>query len=199
MDNHVMDCIITLLGLDHLNFIFLRRTYLSFSNYRYHSLFFVISFSNTIPPTKVRKKATHFVDLSGPQMNFLLQRTLSVTAMTTVCHGSTIHYSAKKTWHNLTNGFRFIWILNHGLLETQWDWFVEKEFFNAATGHITLPFPGGYSTNVCTGSLRPEVQPLTLLSVPFFTKKVPLSYNFYWPMAPLSHTLYRTLHPFWLL
>ena len=97
MDNHVMDCIITLLGLYHLNFIYIRRTYLSFSNYRYHSLFFVISFSHTIPPTKVLKKATHFVDLSGPPLNFLLQRTLSVPAMTTVCHGSTIHYSAQKT------------------------------------------------------------------------------------------------------
>ena len=171
MNNHVMDCIIALMGLDHLNFIFLRRTYLSFSNYRYHSLFFVISFSNTIPPTEVRKKATHFVDLSSPPLKFLLERTLSVPAMTTVCHGSTIRYSPKKTWHNLTNGYWFIWILNHGLFETQSDWFVEKEFLNAATGHITLPFPGGYSTNVCTGSLRPEVQPLTLLSVPFFYEK----------------------------
>ena len=36
----------------------------------------------------------------------------------------------------------------------------------------------GYSTNVySTGRLRPKVQPLTLL--PFFTKKVPLSYTFY--------------------
>ena len=97
MNNYVIDCIITLLGLDHSNFIFLRRTYLSFSNYRYHSLFFVISFSNTIPPTKVRKKATHFVDLSSPSLKFLLQRTLSVPAMTTMCYGYTIHYSAQKT------------------------------------------------------------------------------------------------------
>ena len=97
MNNQVMDCIVTLVEPDHLNFIFLRCTYLSFSNYRYLSFFFVISFSNTIPPTEVRKKATYFVDLSSPPLKFLLQGTLSVPAMTTVWHGSTIHYSAKKT------------------------------------------------------------------------------------------------------
>ena len=45
--------------------------------------------------------------------------------------------------------------------------------------------PRGYSTNVYTGRLRPRV----------FTKKVPLSYTFYWQIVPLSH-LFRTLHPF---
>ena len=46
--------------------------------------------------------------------------------------------------------------------------------------------PRGCSTNVYTGRLRPRV----------FTKKVPLSYTFYWQIVPLSHTLFRTLHPF---
>ena len=31
---------------------------------------------------------------------------------------------------------------------------------------------------------------------PFFTKKVTLSYTFYWQMVLLSHTLFRTLHSF---
>ena len=35
-----------------------------------------------------------------------------------------------------------------------------------------------------------------LFYLPFFTKKVPLSCSFYWQMVPLSHTLFRTLHPF---
>ena len=46
--------------------------------------------------------------------------------------------------------------------------------------------PRGCSTNVYTGRLRPRV----------FTKKVPLSYTFYWQIVPLSHTLFKTLHPF---
>ena len=45
--------------------------------------------------------------------------------------------------------------------------------------------PRGCSTNVYTGTLRPRV----------FTKKLPLSYTFYWQIVPLSH-LFRTLHPF---
>ena len=33
--------------------------------------------------------------------------------------------------------------------------------------------------------------------IPFFTKKVPLSYTFYLlQMVPLPHTLFRTLYPF---
>ena len=55
----------------------------------------------------------------------------------------------------------------------------------------------GYSTNVYTGRLRPEVQPLTLY-IPFFAKKVPLLYTLV-QMVLLSHTLFRTLHPFELL
>ena len=35
---------------------------------------------------------------------------------------------------------------------------------------------GGYSTNIYSRRLHPEVQPLTLY-IPFFTKKVPLSFN----------------------
>ena len=45
--------------------------------------------------------------------------------------------------------------------------------------------PRGCSTNVYTERLRPRV----------FTKKVPLSYTFYWQIVHLSH-LFRTLHPF---
>ena len=57
---------------------------------------------------------------------------------------------------------------------------------------------GRYSTNVYTGRLRPEVQPLVPFYIPFFTKKLPLLYTFYWQMVPLSHeyTLLRTLHSF---
>ena len=40
----------------------------------------------------------------------------------------------------------------------------------------------------------PKVQPLPFY-IPFFTKKVPLSYNFCWQMVPLLHTSFRTLHP----
>ena len=46
--------------------------------------------------------------------------------------------------------------------------------------------PRGCSTNVYTERLRPRV----------FTKKVPISYTFYWQIVHLSHTLFRTLHPF---
>ena len=174
MNNHVMDCIITLLGLDHLNFIFLRRSCLSFSNYRYHSLFFVISFSNTIPPTKVRKKATHFVDLSSPPLKFLLQRSLSAPAMTTVCYGSTIHYSAKKTWHNLTNGYRFIWILNHGLLETQSDWFVEKEFLTWKNRPYNAAVSRGILNKCLYGEAPPpRSNPRPFISTIFYEKGTP--------------------------
>ena len=60
------------------------------------------------------------------------------------------------------------------------------------------PPPGGEgcSTNFYTGRLRPAVQPLALLSLPFFKEKVVLSYTFYVQIVPLSHTLFRTLHPF---
>ena len=43
------------------------------------------------------------------------------------------------------------------------------------------------------GGSAPRSNPLPL---PFFTKKVLISYSFYWQMVPLSHTLFRTLHPF---
>ena len=58
--------------------------------------------------------------------------------------------------------------------------------------------------NAWKNSCKPEwkqknlqkIQPLTLY-IPFFTKKVPLSYTFYqWQMLPLPHTLFRTLYPF---
>ena len=64
--------------------------------------------------------------------------------------------------------------------------------------HTGLTFFGGireeYSTNVYTGRLCPEVPPLTLLYTIFHEKGTP--YTFYWQMVPLSHTLFRTLHPF---
>ena len=50
-----------------------------------------------------------------------------------------------------------------------------------------------YPSNVYTGRLRPEVQPLT---PQLFTTKVPLSYTFYWQIVPLSRTFLRTLYPF---
>ena len=58
-----------------------------------------------------------------------------------------------------------------------------------------LPAVLWHSTNVYTARLRPEIQPLTLLYT-IFHEKEPLSYSFYWQMVPLSHTLFRTLHPF---
>ena len=41
--------------------------------------------------------------------------------------------------------------------------------------------------------LCPEVNPKPFY-IPFFTKKVLLSYTFYWQMVPLSRTFFRTLH-----
>ena len=53
--------------------------------------------------------------------------------------------------------------------------------------HITCFF-------VYTWRLRPEVQPHPLpFYIPFFTKKVPLSYTLCWQMVPLLHNLFRTL------
>ena len=56
--------------------------------------------------------------------------------------------------------------------------------------------PGGYSTNVYTKRLRPEVQPLTLLYTIFHEKSTAFVYLLSWQMVPLSHTLFRTLQPF---
>ena len=55
---------------------------------------------------------------------------------------------------------------------------------------LKIFFPGGYLTKVCTGRLRPEVQPLTL-SYTILAEKVPLLYTFYWKKVPLSHTYFR--------
>ena len=45
--------------------------------------------------------------------------------------------------------------------------------------------------------LRPRIQPLSLpLYISFLTEKAPVSYTFYWQMVPLSHTQFKTLHPF---
>ena len=54
-----------------------------------------------------------------------------------------------------------------------------------------VKFPGGGGE----GGSAPRSNPL-LLYIPFFTKKALLSYTFYWQMVPLSHTLFKTLHPF---
>ena len=59
---------------------------------------------------------------------------------------------------------------------------------------------GVYSTNFYTGRLHPEVQPLALFRYIFSQKRYP----FHIPsidklMVPLSHTSFRTLHPFELL
>ena len=48
------------------------------------------------------------------------------------------------------------------------------------------------------GGSAPRFNPLSFC-IPFFTKTVPLSCTFYWQMVLLSHTLFRTLHPFYLL
>ena len=58
----------------------------------------------------------------------------------------------------------------------------------------TLAIPAG-STNVYTGRLRPRSNPCRFY-IPFFRKKVPLSFTFYRQIVPLSYTLFRTLHPF---
>ena len=56
----------------------------------------------------------------------------------------------------------------------------------------------GYSTNVYVGRLRPVAQPLTLLYAIFLEKGTPFVYLLL-TNGPLSHTLFRTLHPFSLL
>ena len=54
---------------------------------------------------------------------------------------------------------------------------------------------GGYSTNFYSGMLRPEAQLLALLLTIFHERGNPFV-HFYWRMVPLSHTLFRNLHPF---
>ena len=71
-----------------------------------------------------------------------------------------------------------------------------RAIFHALISYLlfaNLNFTGGCTQQFFTR--RPEVQTLTFY-IPFFTKKVPLSYTFYWQMVALSHTLFRTLHPF---
>ena len=85
----------------------------------------------------------------------------------------------KWKWNDIACGYHFPYICEISgkyniLHEHIYNWWFETGFK-----------PRGYSTNVYTGRLLPR----------FFTKKVPLSYTFYWQMVPLSH-LFRTLHPF---
>ena len=87
--------------------------------------------------------------------------------------------SGESKWNDETCSFRRPYICEINgkyniLHEHIYNWWFETGFK-----------PRGYSTNVYAGRLRPRV----------FTKKVPLSYTFYWQMVPLSH-LFRTLHPF---
>ena len=88
--------------------------------------------------------------------------------------------SGKWKWNDKECGYhrRYICEINgkyNILHEHMYNWWFETGFK-----------PRGCSTNVYTGRLRPRV----------FTKKVPLSYTFYWQIVPLSHTLFRTLHSF---
>ena len=53
---------------------------------------------------------------------------------------------------------------------------------------------GGKLTNFYTGRLCLRSNTLPFY-IPFFTKKVPLSYNFCWQMVSSLHTSFRTLHP----
>ena len=87
--------------------------------------------------------------------------------------------SGESKWNDETYSFRRPYICEINgkyniLHEHIYNWWFETGFK-----------PRGYSTNVYAGRLRPRV----------FTKKVPISYTFYWQMVPLSH-LFRTLHPF---
>ena len=69
---------------------------------------------------------------------------------------------------------------------------------NQSEGIGSAVAPGRYSTNIYTGSLRPEVQPLTLLYIIFFFEKRTSLVYLLLTIVPLSHTLFRTLtlHPF---
>ena len=85
----------------------------------------------------------------------------------------------KWKWNDIACGYHFPYICEINgkyniLHEHIYNWWFETGFK-----------PRGCSTNVYTRRLRPR----------FFTKKVPLSYTFYWQIVPLSH-LFRTLHPF---
>ena len=88
--------------------------------------------------------------------------------------------SGESKWNDETCSFRRPYICEINgkyniLHEHIYNWWFETGFK-----------PRGYSTNVYAGRLRPRV----------FTKKVPISYTFYWQIVPLSHTLFKTLHPF---
>ena len=98
-----------------------------------------------------------------------------------------------RTMHNVFFGFGYSTIIWRNKQQQQ----QQQNRLSFMYTNSTPPGGGGHSTNVYTGRLRPEVQPLTIFyTIFFFTKKVPFSYTFYWKMVPLSHTLFRTLHPF---
>ena len=54
---------------------------------------------------------------------------------------------------------------------------------------------GGYSTNIYTGRLRPESNPVTPLYTIFPEKRTPFVYLLL-TNGTLLHTLFKTLHPF---
>ena len=54
---------------------------------------------------------------------------------------------------------------------------------------------GGSQKIFIRGGSAPRSNPLPFY-IPFFRKKVPLSYSFYWKMVPFSDTMFRTLQPF---
>ena len=63
------------------------------------------------------------------------------------------------------------------------------------TKYMNPPGGGGTQQMFIRGGSAPRSNPLPFY-IPFFTKKVPLSYTFYWQMVPLLHTLLRLLYPF---
>ena len=86
--------------------------------------------------------------------------------------------------------------------KTQIDFEISKEKPRSTRYDFSIrttapPGEWGVLNKFYTEWLRPKVQPFPFY-VPFFTKKVPLSYTvFYCQMVPLSHTLFRTFHPFY--
>ena len=63
------------------------------------------------------------------------------------------------------------------------------------TKYMNPPPRGGTQQMFIRGGSAPRSNPLPFY-IPFFTKKVPLSYTFYWQMVSHLHTLLRLLYPF---
>ena len=118
--------------------------------------------------------------------------------------------------HKATSCFFFLWILlefnfskNRQHLTNWTKWNKRSKVWSSATSLFKWRFRGRrhrcclrsppeeerYSTNVYTRRLGPRSNPSPFY-IPFFTKKVPLWYTFYWKMVHLSHTFVRILHSF---